>query len=93
MVDKAAPAGTVTEAFAWLATAVAIGAAAGAAIAGAVAESFRPAVALALGGAAGCGAARDGCAGADTGHARRDHEGMRAMPPQDRAPSAALPRA
>ena len=31
MVDAAAPAGTVTEAFAWLATAVAIGAAAGAA--------------------------------------------------------------
>ena len=34
MVDRAAPAGTATEAFAWLATAVAIGAAAGAAVAG-----------------------------------------------------------
>ena len=56
MVDEAAPAGTVTEAFAWLATAVAIGAAAGAAIAGAVAESAGPAAALALAGAAGAAA-------------------------------------
>ena len=56
MVDEAAPTGTVTEAFAWLATAVAIGAAAGAAIAGAVAESAGPAAALALGGAAGAAA-------------------------------------
>ena len=53
MVDEAAPAGTVTEAFAWLATAVAIGAAAGAAIAGAVAENAGPAAAFALAGAAG----------------------------------------
>jgi predicted MFS family arabinose efflux permease len=56
MVDEAAPTGTVTEAFAWLATAVAIGAAAGAAIAGAVAESAGPAAALALAGAAGAAA-------------------------------------
>jgi hypothetical protein len=56
MVDDAAPAGTVTEAFAWLATAVAIGAAAGAAIAGAVAESAGPEAALALAGAAGAAA-------------------------------------
>jgi MFS family permease len=56
MVDEAAPTGTVTEAFAWLATAVAVGAAAGAAIAGAVAESAGPAAALALGGAAGAAA-------------------------------------
>ena len=56
MVDEAAPAGTVTEAFAWLATAVAVGAAAGAAIAGAVAESAGPAAALALAGAAGAAA-------------------------------------
>jgi predicted MFS family arabinose efflux permease len=56
MVDGAAPTGTVTEAFAWLATAVAIGAAAGAAIAGAVAESAGPAAALALAGAAGAAA-------------------------------------
>jgi predicted MFS family arabinose efflux permease len=38
MVDRAAPPGTVTEAFAWLATALAVGAALGAASAGAVAE-------------------------------------------------------
>jgi MFS family permease len=56
IVDEAAPTGTVTEAFAWLATAVAIGAAAGAAIAGAVAESAGPAAALALAGAAGAAA-------------------------------------
>lgn len=53
MVDRAAPAGTVTEAFAWLATAIGLGAAAGAAIAGVVAEGAGPATALALGGAAG----------------------------------------
>jgi predicted MFS family arabinose efflux permease len=53
MVDRAAPAGTVTEAFAWLATAIAIGAAAGAASAGAVADHAGPAAAFALAGAAG----------------------------------------
>ena len=39
MVERAAPEGTVTEAFAWLATAAAIGASLGAAAAGALAES------------------------------------------------------
>jgi predicted MFS family arabinose efflux permease len=53
MVDRAAPAGTVTEAFAWLATAVALGAAAGAAGAGAVADHAGPAATFALAGAAG----------------------------------------
>jgi predicted MFS family arabinose efflux permease len=53
MVDEAAPEGTVTEAFAWLATAVAIGAAAGAAIAGALADHTGPAAAFAVAGAAG----------------------------------------
>jgi hypothetical protein len=53
MVDRAAPAGTATEAFAWLATAVAIGAAAGAAVTGAVAEQAGPAGAFALAGGAG----------------------------------------
>jgi predicted MFS family arabinose efflux permease len=53
MVDRAAPAGTATEAFAWLATAVAIGAAAGAAVAGAAAEQAGPAAAFALPGGAG----------------------------------------
>ena len=49
MVDHAAPAGTVTEAFAWLETAVAVGASIGAASAGAVAEAAGPAAAFARG--------------------------------------------
>jgi predicted MFS family arabinose efflux permease len=53
MVDAAAPAGTTTEAFAWLATAIAIGTAAGAAAAGAVADASGPAPTFALAGAAG----------------------------------------
>jgi MFS family permease len=53
MVDRAAPAGTVTEAFAWLNTAVAIGAALGAACAGALADQAGPAAAFALAGGAG----------------------------------------
>ena len=53
MVDDAAPAGTVTEAFAWLATAVGIGAALGAAAAGALADHAGPSAAFALAGAAG----------------------------------------
>jgi MFS family permease len=57
MVDHAAPAGTVTEAFAWLGTAVAVGASAGAACAGAVADAAGPAAAFALAGAAGAVAA------------------------------------
>ena len=46
----AAPAGTVTEAFAWLATAVGVGAALGAAAAGALADDAGPAAAFALAG-------------------------------------------
>jgi len=53
MVDAAAPAGTVTEAFAWLATAIAIGASAGAACAGTLVDSAGPVAALALAGGAG----------------------------------------
>lgn len=53
MVDRAAPPGTMTEAFAWLATAVGIGAAAGAAGAGVLAEHAGPKAAFALAGAAG----------------------------------------
>jgi MFS family permease len=53
MVDDAAPAGTVTEAFAWLATAIGIGAAAGAATAGALADTAGPSAAFVLAGAAG----------------------------------------
>jgi predicted MFS family arabinose efflux permease len=57
MVDRAAPAGTVTEAFAWLATATAIGTAAGAATAGALADLAGPATGFVLAGAAGLAAA------------------------------------
>jgi len=57
MVDRAAPAGTVTEAFAWLNTAVAIGASAGAACAGAVADAAGPTPTFVLAGAAGTVAA------------------------------------
>ena len=53
MVDDAAPAGTETEVFAWLGTAVAIGAALGSAIAGSAADHAGPAAAFALAAAAG----------------------------------------
>jgi predicted MFS family arabinose efflux permease len=53
MVGKAAPAGTSTEAFAWLATAIAVGGGLGAAAAGSVVEHSGPAAAFALAGAAG----------------------------------------
>ena len=53
MVDAAAPAGTTTEAFAWLATAIAIGTSAGAAAAGVVADGSGPAATFVLAGAAG----------------------------------------
>jgi predicted MFS family arabinose efflux permease len=53
MVDHAAPAGTITEAFAWLATAMAVGGALGAASAGIVADRAGPTAAFALAGGAG----------------------------------------
>jgi predicted MFS family arabinose efflux permease len=53
MVDHAASGGTMTEAFAWLATALAVGAAAGAASAGIVADCAGPTAAFALAGGAG----------------------------------------
>ena len=53
MVDRAAPAGTITEAFAWLAAGIEVGAALGAAGAGAVIERAGPEAALALAAAAG----------------------------------------
>jgi len=53
MVDRVAPAGTATEAFAWLATAVAIGASIGAAGAGAAADHAGPAAAFVLAGGGG----------------------------------------
>ncbi len=57
MVDHAAPAGTVTEAFAWLDTAVAVGASIGAASAGTVADAAGPVAAFVVAGAAGTVAA------------------------------------
>ena len=53
MVDNAAPAGTITEAFAWLATAMAVGNAAGAAGAGVVVDRAGAAAGFALAGVAG----------------------------------------
>lgn len=52
MVEAAAPAGAITEAFSWLLTAMEIGAALGAAIAGILIDRYGPAAALALGGGA-----------------------------------------
>ncbi len=57
MADRAAPAGTQTEAFAWLNTAVSVGAAGGAAIAGVVADVAGSPAVFALAGAAGAIAA------------------------------------
>jgi MFS family permease len=53
MVERIAPAGTVTEAFAWLSTAAAIGTAAGAAGAGPLAEGPGPVAVFVLAGGAG----------------------------------------
>jgi len=53
MVDDVAPAGTLTEASAWLATAVAVGAALGSAFAGAVISQAGPVAAFGLAGVAG----------------------------------------
>ena len=53
MVDELAPAGTVTEAFAWLATAEAVGSAVGSALAGGIVADAGAVPALALAGAAG----------------------------------------
>jgi predicted MFS family arabinose efflux permease len=79
MVDAVAPEGTATEAFAWLATAVAIGEAAGAAAGGALVDQVGPAAAFGLAGSAGLVAVlttalRSGSFGsrAEPGAARRD---------------------
>ncbi|MEV6636763.1 MFS transporter [Actinoplanes sp. NPDC051470] len=53
MVDHAAPEGTATEAFSWLATATAVGSALGAAAGGALIDAVSPAAAFILAGAAG----------------------------------------
>jgi MFS family permease len=56
MVERAAPVAGLTEAFAWLATAAAVGSALGAAVGGAVAGSVGPAAAFGVAGAFGFGA-------------------------------------
>jgi predicted MFS family arabinose efflux permease len=56
LVEKAAPAGALTEAFAWLATAISVGAALGAALAGPVADTVGPVAVFGLAGAAGVAA-------------------------------------
>ena len=53
LVERAAPAGTITEAFAWLATAVSVGAALGAAAAGPLADAVGPSAVFLVAGAAG----------------------------------------
>jgi hypothetical protein len=53
MVEDAAPAGAITEAFAWLAGAIAVGGAGGAAAAGVVVDTGGAIAAFALAGAAG----------------------------------------
>jgi MFS family permease len=53
MVERVAPGGTVTEAFAWLATAISVGTAAGASVAGILVEQTGPAAAFILAGIAG----------------------------------------
>jgi predicted MFS family arabinose efflux permease len=53
MVDRAAPAGTETEAFAWLTTASALGGSVGAAVGGALAQGAGPAAAFLFAAAAG----------------------------------------
>ncbi len=70
MVDKVAPSGTATEAFAWLATALAVGGALGAAGAGALADHGGPAAAYLLGGGAGAIAVVIGVASARREHAQ-----------------------
>jgi MFS family permease len=53
MVDDAAPPGTTTEAFAWLASAMAVGGALGAAASGTLIDRVGPTAAFALAGGAG----------------------------------------
>jgi predicted MFS family arabinose efflux permease len=53
LVDDLAPAGTVTEAFAWLATAESVGSALGSALSGSLVDHAGPAAAIAFAGLAG----------------------------------------
>jgi predicted MFS family arabinose efflux permease len=73
MVERVAPAGTVTEAFAWLATALSVGTAAGAAVGGTLIEQAGPAAAFVLAGIAGTVALLTAMLGASTLSAERGH--------------------
>ena len=84
MVDDVAPAGTLTEASAWLATAVAVGAALGSAAAGAVIASAGPAAAFGLAGAAGGAAVAIAAARGGT------LAPCSASPPPPRSPAASV---
>ncbi len=53
MLDHLAPVGTITEAFTWTSTGIAVGIAAGSSVAGALVETASPAVAMAALGAGG----------------------------------------
>jgi predicted MFS family arabinose efflux permease len=66
MVDDAAPTAAVTEAFAWLATAMAVGGAIGAASAGLLVDAAGPTAGFALAGSAGALAMLAACAGRTT---------------------------
>jgi MFS family permease len=66
IVERVAPRGTVTEAFAWLSTATAVGSAVGASVAGALADGAGPAAAFLLAGVAGGAAALVAVLGART---------------------------
>jgi predicted MFS family arabinose efflux permease len=74
MVDEVAPVGTVTEAFSWLLTAMALGSALGAAGAGALVDGLGPAAAFGLGGGACALAALITAIRSDARLRRRDHQ-------------------
>jgi predicted MFS family arabinose efflux permease len=66
MVEAAAPGGAVTEAFAWMTTAAALGTSAGAAVAGVVADAAGPAATMLVAGVAGLAVAAVAAARAHT---------------------------
>jgi MFS family permease len=90
LVDRFAPAGTRTEAFSWLSTSSSTGAAAGAAVAGALVQAMGPEAAFAFAGLAGGVAAAVGTLGAGR-LAHRDGAGGDQLPePADRLAHAVL---
>ena len=86
MVERAAPAGAVTEAFSWLQTATAVGASAGGAVAGAVADHAGSWAVFVVAGGAGVAASLTVLARARTlaPSGIRGEAGDRGMPPNCR---------